>query len=432
MIAAGLAAAAPALAQEVGVQVLEALRRGPRARVVVALREPETPATSPEARAGEVESLQAGVLAALQPAEFRLTGRWTQVSALAGDLTADGLSALLVHSDVLRIDLDVPARAAMAESVQLIRADQAQNRGFTGRGITVAVLDSGVDTGHPDLKDGLVAEQCFCANGDGSGCCPGGGAQASGAGAAKDENGHGTNVTGIIAGKGRVAPEGVAPEASHVQIRVLDRNGAAASITQIISGLDWLLQNRPDVKVVNLSLETATLFSGTCDTAASYTMSMAQAVSGLRARGAVVFASSGNNASSTQLGAPACLSGVVAVGAVYKGNVGSVSFGCSDPVTAADKIACFSNSNSKVDLLAPGAVIVSSGLSGGQSSYVGTSQACPMAAGAAALLLQAKPGLGPDQLRDLLKNSGVAVTDPRNGLGFRRIDVQAALQAAGS
>jgi subtilisin family serine protease len=320
----------------------------------------------------------------------------------------------------------------MAESLPLIRADQAQNRGITGRGVTVAVLDSGADTGHPDLKDGLVAEQCFCANADGSGCCPGGGTQASGPGSAKDENGHGTNVTGIIVGRGRVASEGVAPEATHVQVRVLDRTGAATSITQIITGLDWILQNRPDVKVVNLSLETATLFSGTCDGAASYTMSLAQAVSGLRARGAVVFASSGNNASSTQLGAPACLSGVVAVGAVYKGNVGSVSFGCTDATTQADKIACFSNSNSKVDLLAPGGVITSAGLAGGRSSYVGTSQACPMAAGAAALLLQARPGLPPDQVRDLLKNTGAPVTDPRNGLSFRRIDVQAALQAAGS
>jgi hypothetical protein len=55
-----------------------------------------------------------------------------------------------------------------------------------------------------------------------------------------------------------------------------------------------------------------------------------------------------------------------------------------------------------------------------------------MAAGAAALLLQARPGLSPDQARELLKGSGVSVADPRNGLTFRRIDVQAALQAAGS
>jgi subtilisin family serine protease len=419
-------------AQEVGGEVVETLRRAPRARVVVALREPATPVTSPEQRAGEVESLLADVLAAVGAGEFQVSRRFALVSALAGDVSREGLLALLRHSEVLRIDLDVPVYATMAESVALIRADQAQNRGFTGRGVTVAVLDSGIDTGHPDLKDGLVAEQCFCANADGSGCCPGGGTQASGPGSAKDENGHGTNVSGIIVGRGRVASEGVAPEASHVQVRVLDRNGAAASTTQIVTGLDWLLQNRPDVKVVNLSLETATLFSGTCDNAASYTMAMAQAVNGLRARGTAVFASSGNNGSSTQLGAPACLSSATAVGAVYKGNVGTISFGCTDATTQADKIACFSNSNSKLDLLAPGGVITSAGLAGGRSSYVGTSQACPMAAGAAALLLQARPGLSPDQARELLKGSGVSVADPRNGLTFRRIDVQAALQAAGS
>ena len=434
LLATALAVAAPdfARAQSVGAQVLEALRSQPRVRVVIALREPETPATSATLRAGEVVAIRDGVLSRLRADDFRLTQQWTMLAAVAGDVSLAGLIELLQDSDVVRVDLDVPAHAAMAESLPLIKADQAHNRGITGRGISVAVLDSGADVTHPDLKEGLVAEQCFCANADGSGCCPGGGTQASGAGSARDENGHGTNVTGIIIGRGRVAPDGVAPDASHVQVRVLDRNGGAASVTQIISGLDWILSSRSDVKVVNLSIETATLFDGVCDNAASYTMTLAQAVNGLKSRGTVVFASSGNNGSRSQTGAPACLSGAIAVGAVYKGNVGSVSFGCTDSVTSADKVACFSNSNAKVDLLAPGAAITSTGLAGGQSTYVGTSQASPIAAGAAALLLSAKPGLSPDQVRDFLRNTGVKLTDPKNGLSFHRIDVQAALAAAGS
>jgi subtilisin family serine protease len=83
-----------------------------------------------------------------------------------------------------------------------------------------------------------------------------------------------------------------------------------------------------------------------------------------------------------------------------------------------------------VDLLAPGAAITSTGIGGGTSTFLGTSQACPHAAGAAALLLSAKPGLSADQVQNVLKNTGVNVTDPKNGITSRRIDLKAALSAA--
>lgn len=423
-----LVLAATARAQTAGPEVYDGLRVSPRVRVVVALREPRVPATSMTLRAGAVATIQEGVLSRLSEDEFRLTHQFVAVSAVAGDVSPGGLARLLSDPDVVRVDLDIPVHATLAESVPLIKADQVHNMGVTGRGISVAVLDSGADAGHPDLKDAITAEQCFCTGGDGAGCCPNGSAQQSGAGAAKDENGHGTNVTGIIASRGRVAPQGVAPDSTIVSIRVLDRTGGG-STSGIISGLDYILTQRPEVKVVNMSLE-AGVFSGTCDSAASFTLSMAQAVNSLKSRGTITLASSGNDHSTTQIGSPACLSGVVAVGAVYKGNVGAVSFGCVDSVTKADQVACFSNSNSKVDLMAPGGVIAAPGVGGGVSGYVGTSQACPMAAGAAALLLSSKPGLTPDAIRDALKGTGVSVTDPKNGLSFRRIDVQAALAAA--
>lgn len=423
-----LVGTAPAAhAQVAGAEVYHALRTQPRVRVVVSLREPT--GASLALRAGEIERTRRAVLSGIHPLDFQLTHAWPSISAVAGLVSARGLQALLADPDVLRVDLDVPMFAAASESVALIRAKEAHDRGVTGRGVTVAVLDTGVDGGHPDLKDSLAAEECFCANRDGTGCCPGGTTRASGPAAARDDNGHGTNVAGVITASGRVAPLGVAPDAMIVAVKVLDKDGVASSTTQVLSGLDYVLTQRPDVRVVNVSIATANLFPGTCDNAASFTQAFASAVSALRGRGVLVVASAGNDGNAGQIAVPACVGAVVAVGAVYDDNVGMISFGCTDPTTAADRVTCFTNSSGAVDLLAPGAVITSAGVGGGTSNYLGTSQAAPHAAGAAALLLSAKPGLGPDQVELALKSTGASVVDSRNGLALRRIDVQAALAA---
>jgi subtilisin family serine protease len=302
--------------------------------------------------------------------------------------------------------------------------------GFTGRGVVVAVIDSGMEQGHRDFGGRLLAEECFCTGASGAGCCPNGSTRQSGAGSAPDDNGHGTNVAGIVAGVGAVAPKGVAPDAQIVDMKVLAADGSG-SFSGILSALDFILTSRPDVKVVNISIES-TLFDGVCDNAASFTQSFASASASLKARGTIVFASSGNNGSATQVAAPACISSVVSVGAVYKGNVGAVSFGCTDATTATDQVTCFSNGGAKVDVVAPGASITAAGRGGGTSTYLGTSQACPMAAGVAALLLQAKPGLTPDQIAQALKSTGTQVTDRKNGRSVPRIDAKAALGVAGS
>jgi subtilisin family serine protease len=90
-------------------------------------------------------------------------------------------------------------------------------------------------------------------------------------------------------------------------------------------------------------------------------------------------------------------------------------------------VTCFTNSNSTLDLLAPGAPITSAGRNGGRSTFFGTSQASPHAAGAAAVLLEVDPTLTPDQIETLLKTTGVKVTDAKNGLTFPRIDLLAAV-----
>lgn len=428
MVAACALAARGAAAADVGSKVVDALRVHPRVRVVVALRDSTAPAYDLTLRNAEVGAVQGNVLEALRPDELVLTHRWQSINAFAGEVTASGLRKLMADPDVLMVDLDPPAYADLAESAALIRADQVRGSGVTGQGVVVAVLDTGVDTHHADIKDSLIAEQCFCTSPSGAGCCPNGSASQSGPGSAEDDHGHGTNVAGIITSDGRVAPPGIAPDAQIVALKVLDRTGAGTS-TSILSGLDFIINSRPEVKVVNLSLGLANLFSGTCDSGASFTLAFATAINTLRARGTLLFASTGNNASSSQIAVPACIAKAVAVGAVYKNDSGTISFGCTDATTAADRVTCFSNSDSKVDVLAPGAPVTSAGMGGGLSTFLGTSQACPVAAATAALLLQAHPGLSPDQIEAALKNTGVTVTDPKNGLQFRRIDAKAAVDS---
>ena len=410
----------------VGASVLSAMAEEQSVRVIVLFSGDDLSLTDLAARSKAIAERRDAVLDQISPSEFRVTDTFTNLSVVGGYVTYEGLKKLVRDYRIEKIDLDVSGHMALAESTELVRARDVQATGITGAGVVVAVFDTGIDTDHPDLSDDIVAQQCFCTNADGvTGCCPGGRTEASGAGAAEDEQGHGTHVAGIITSGGRVAPRGMAPDADIVAVRVLDKTGAAASSVQLMKAFDWIISTQPSVKVVNTSLVFGS-FPGQCDAASSFTAGFAQAVNTLRARGTLTVSSAGNSANKSEIGAPACLTGAIAVGAVYDGNVGTISFGCTDGSTSSDKIACFSNSSSAVDLLAPGAAISSSGIGGGVAGFAGTSQAAPHVAGALALMLQAKPSATADQLEAALKASGRPITDT-NGITATRIDVKSAV-----
>jgi subtilisin family serine protease len=411
----------------VGPEVLAALATSGSARVVVLFDSERVSPTDLRGRARAIGRSREGVLDQLDERDFRVTATFENLSVIGGIVTGAGLRKLTRDYRVQRVDLDMPGHLSMAESTSLIRARDVQAAGITGKGVVVAVLDSGVDSDHPDLLEDVILQQCFCATTEGAGCCPGGKTEASGPGAAEDELGHGTHVSGIITSSGTAAPRGVAPDADLVVIRILDKTGAVISSTSLMRALDWLISTQPAVNVVNVSMVIGA-FSGSCDTATAVTAGLAQAVNTLKARGTATVASAGNGGSKSTLGAPACLSQAIAVGAIYDGNVGTISFGCTDGSTAPDKIACFSNSSTALDLLAPGAAVTSSGLGGGVAGFGGTSQAAPHVAGALALLWQVKPTATVDELVNALKASGRPIVDT-NGVSVPRIDVSAAVAA---
>nr|MBA3717453.1 S8 family serine peptidase [Actinomycetota bacterium] len=407
----------------VGPGVERAVAQHGSAQVVVAFRA-AAPRTLASTRS-TVRAVRSRVLARAGTG-FRPTTHWDAVLGVAGRVTVKGLRRLAADPEVRRIDLDIGGHAADLQADPLIHADQARAAGYTGNGVTVAILDSGMQLNHPDLADSLLAQHCFVAS---PGSCPNGLSEQSGSGSGRDDNGHGTNVAGIVTGNGTIAPIGVAPAAKVVIVRVLAADGSFSTTTQVLNGLQWVLDH-PEygVKVINMSLGTNALYAGTCDNVGSFAMNFASVVHSLRLQGVTIFSSSGNQQALSTMVLPACLSEVVAVGAVYDSAYGSDQFFCTDP-SAADKVTCFSNSSTALDLLAPGAATTSTGLGSSTSTYKGTSQASPMAAAAAADLLQARASITPAEVESTLKSTGTLITDSRNGRITPRIDVMAAINA---
>ncbi len=294
------------------------------------------------------------------------------------------------------------------ESLPLINQPQANTKGFNGTGSSVAVLDTGVNYLHSDFG-------CTAVNTPSSTCRVVYSFDSAPDDGSLDDNGHGSNVSAIVSK--------VATKTKIIGIDVF-RSGSAYD-SDIIAGINWAVNNAKtyNIKAINLSLGVPGVkYKSECSNS-SYGTAFANA----RAVGVVPVVATGNDAFPDGISSPACVAGAVRVGAVYDSNIGGVSWGnpvkCSDPTTAADKVACFSNGGSLVTLLAPGAMITAGGYTMG-----GTSQATPHVAGAIALLRanSVTPTETIDQTINRLKTTGKPITDSRTGLVFPRIDLLAA------
>ena len=342
---------------------LASLPASGRVAIDVVLDEAALPGRADRAaRRAAIRARQQRVLDGLPRGGWQLGRRYENLPGFSGHASAQQIEALAQRPEVVRVVLDGVFHASLNHGVPLTGADVPRALGITGTGVGVAVLDTGIDTDHPDLLDDVLVERCYCAGAASpfSGCCPGGGDTRSGAGAAEDDEGHGTSVSGIIT-SGRVALPGVAADAGIVAIKVLSSTGSG-SFSDTAAALDWLITNHAtyNVRVVNLSLgdggEYANPLSVTCNAS-----STAIAIRDLRALGVATFVASGNDGHDDGISFPACTPEAISVGGVYDSNVGSVSWCgatcatilCSDPSTAADQFVCHSNSDEILDLLAP-------------------------------------------------------------------------------
>ncbi|CAN0559597.1 unnamed protein product, partial [Laminaria digitata] len=280
----------------------------------------------------------------------------------------------------------------------------------------VAVIDSGVDTDHPDLASDLLGGACFCTA---TPTCCGAATTGIGLSSTEDDAGHGTHVTGIITSAGQVAPLGIAPDADVVVVRVMNSQNFAAT-SDIIAGIEWVRLNYPQVDALNLSLGTTALFPSDCDVPAAgynppaFMINFKLAFDVARQAGMLPISSAGNDGSHSASGAPGCLSNVFTVGSTDN---------------AADIMSGFSNSTAAVDLWAPGGQIQSSFIFGTATSLNGTSMATPHATAAVALIQQNNASHPVPTIERCLQTSAVTIVDPVNGLSRPRLDIVSAVAA---
>jgi len=239
-------------------------------------------------------------------------------------------------------------------------------------GVEVAVIDTGVDSSHPDLN--VVAEADLVCDSGGGDCANGG-----------DPQGHGTHVAGTIGayadGDGVV---GVAPGVPIHAVRVLGADGSGY-VTDILAGLEYVLDN-PEIRVVNMSLGGPA--------GSSFDAQLDDALGRLEATDVVVAIAAGNEDQDTANVVPAGLDRGIVVSAY-------------DVSTGADNgFAWFSNYGDEVDIAAPGVGILSTWPGGGYKALDGTSMATPHVAGAAAAYLALNPNKSAAQVRDAIVNGG--------------------------
>ena len=234
------------------------------------------------------------------------------------------------------------------KGVEIIQAPEMWKE-TKGNGITVAVLDTGCQTDHPDLNERIIGGYNFTTDDGGNPLM------------FEDYNGHGTHVSGTIAASlNNNGVAGVAPETNLLILKVLGKDGSG-QYDWIIKAIQYAIEQKVDI--ISMSL------GGPTDVKELHDV-IIEAVN----KDILIVCAAGNEGdgqdSTDELGYPGCYNEVISVGAVNLDHESSE----------------FTNSNNQVDLVAPGEKVISTYLNGTYASLSGTSMATPHVSGALALL----------------------------------------------
>lgn len=313
-------------------------------------------------------------------------------------------------------------------TMKVIGMDKVWERGFTGKGVTVAFVDSGVYP-HPDFKERIAAWKDMD---ESSNFSP------------HDERGHGTHLAGLIVGDGKMSNgcfKGAAPGASLAAVKIKseinNERDEFIAVSEAIAGLQWILDNHKqyNIRVVNLSL-------GVTPTKGWKDDPWAQAVEKLVSAGIAVVTVAGNENDPLFckcITTPGIAPSAITVGAIDDQNTVDSS---DDTIYYRSSRGPTIDGLQKPDVVAPGVNITSTLAPGSQLAkdnsqaqhYIdssGTSEAAPIVSGLIAVLLEANPDLQPIEVKEILKQSAQPMTDVEaNAQGAGVINAVKALELA--
>jgi len=282
------------------------------------------------------------------------------VDAPGVDFALPSIPALLAPVSAQKLGAARAADASAAPwGVVRVEAPQAWTKS-KGAGVSVCVIDTGIDRTHPDLKANIKGGTNIVAKTDDF----------------TDDNGHGSHVSGTIAGTGAVnGIVGVAPKANLYGVKVLDADGSG-SFDDVIAGMQWAVDHHMQVASMSLGADTGN-------------QALQDAVAAMVKGGVTLVAAAGNSGGA--VGFPGGYPGAIAVAASDKN----------------DALADFSSRGPEVAVIAPGVDVPSTYKNGGFETLSGTSMATPHVSGLAALFIATHPGSTPDQVRAALQAAAV-------------------------
>ena len=337
---------------------------------------------------------------------FAPSWRFHHIPIIAGTIETELLDELLKVEGVVFLTLNGEMRMTLDNAIGIHHVDTVWDYGYTGEGISIAIIDTGIDPLHVGLNDfdddPLTNDPKVVAFYD---ALDESGDNGDGTTEPYDDQGHGSHCAGISAGTGAVDEgpmsegsekpyRGVAPDAWLVGVKVLD-GGGSGSFAEVMRGMEWTIDNqiKYNIRAASMSLGGVWLVELTQEQEERVTHLANEMV----AAGISLMIAAGNSAAYGTIGTPGAAKDVITVGstedskelAVYSSK-GPTHEGQIKPNVAAIGSAVMS---------------VEANSGNGYASYSGTSMATPMVAGMAVLLLQANPDLQPLMIRTILEST---------------------------
>lgn len=383
--------------------------------VLVPLRPVGRSVSTQQERKRVVKEIQQKVLARMGEGNFEVEYQYVLIAALTGRVNVDGLEKLAVDDDVVAVGLPWEGSSqavvsespptgnrtmTLGESIPFLGVDDVHNLGYTGADVTVAVIGSGIDCTWPDIQNQCVEPPAAFLGGNAHNDH-------------SDVTGHATYMASIIVG--------VAPGAKILPVKIQNPNGgwAPRDLAKGVEHVVLVKDQFPNLRVINISQGSRppNQYGGcSCDGADSATIIMERELVLAKEAEILIFSASGNYFGCGKMSAPACITHVEAVAAVYDGQyAGPITYGtmCTDLAGNPHQVVCASNRppvNCQFELLgAPGYQITlpSGALPANYTGTTsGTSQATAHASGVAALMIERAGCPGPGTIAGVLRVTG--------------------------